>query len=351
MQSFAFWYKKNDSSSSDDKVSAVLNFNLWSECGWKNNITYLDIGFRLSENVLQRIDELYFFIPFKFNAENLLDLGGLLKDRKLLSAVFNENYKIKDGGNKDFIVEKAENDESVFRVYNLDIKHDLSVKSYEDGSKIILPIKKNSTLCNSKDSFYFRFRIKIDNCPELIHKYETKSRALQSLFNTIYSIDFRYNNVRSLDDTLLEEINNKENGKISVKSVHFLLITNTFVNLLSSDYKSARKLEKYVWKNYVEGNATDDLIAYHYKESAEKTQQNDVKEFIDSAEFFIKYSKEKSVVVLYITFTLIVGLTGSLFANFINSICQLLPGCAIFKDFSVAFLFVIIIVVFIRRLK
>lgn len=350
MQSFAFWYKKNDSSSSDDKVSAVLNFNLWSECGWKNNITYLDIGFKLSENSLQKIDELCFFVPFKTDIEKLLDLGEQLKERKLLSTVFNENYKIKDGGNKDFIVEKAENDESVFRVYNLDIKHDLSVKSYEDGSKIILPIKKNSTLCNSKDSFYFRFRIKIDNCPELIHKYETKSKALQSLFNTIYSIDFRYNNVRSLDDTLLEEINNSENGKINVKSVHFLLITNTFVNLLSSDYKSARKLEKDVWKSYIEGNATDDLIAYHYKESAEKTQQNDGKDFIDSSEFFIKYSKEKSVITLYIIFTLIVGLTGSLFANFINSICQLLFVSAIL-NLSMSFLFVIIIIVFIRKLK
>lgn len=56
MQSFAFWYKEKSSNSNSPKdspcsLTAVLNFNLWYECGWKpkrkNAQPILDIGFKI----------------------------------------------------------------------------------------------------------------------------------------------------------------------------------------------------------------------------------------------------------------------------------------------------------------
>ncbi len=52
MVSFAFWYEEakkgqDNSGATEKKLSALINFNLWCQCGWKSNDPYLDIGFKV----------------------------------------------------------------------------------------------------------------------------------------------------------------------------------------------------------------------------------------------------------------------------------------------------------------
>lgn len=98
MQSFAFWYEADNII---ENISAKLNFNLWTECKFKNNPTFLDIGFLLTN--WENIKKLNFFVPFNVCESNISDLGESLKTAELACAIFNEDLQpVTTEANKSF---------------------------------------------------------------------------------------------------------------------------------------------------------------------------------------------------------------------------------------------------------
>lgn len=352
MESFAFWYHTSnetaqalspgkgglrrflhytnveDSHASTEAISAVLNFNLWVQCGWKSD-PLLDIGFKIKN--LYIADELYFFLPLPISEEEktscIEDLGCKFMQTELVDAVFNESYATTIAANSKTIDVKNSNDPTdKFKIYQLDINHDIELERFADGT--ILKIKtdniiKSKTNDPSNSTYYLRFRIKKKELSFLIHKYDSPARALQSIFNTTYMIDFRYHNVRSLDKTLIEKFSERGNSVINVTSLHFLLMTKAYVDVTNSDFKSVRKIEQDVWKKYVDGQDTNDLVAYHYTHKAKSKPHSEgqISErgsaYISSSEFFAKFRIEKSVIRLYIVVTIIIGILGSIMGSFL----------------------------------
>ncbi len=314
MDSFAFWYHEKDQNSNPD-VSATMNFNLWCECGWSGT-PMLDIGFRIKN--LEHAETLYFFLPLPI-AENekincIEDIGCKFKETELVDAVFNESFATTIASNTKIIDVKRTDNLDTFKIYQLDIEHDIELEPFADGTVIsittqtIIPVQSDG-----KDDvdYYFRFRIKNKSLPFLIHKYASSSKIVQSMFNTTYMIDFRYHNIRSLDKTLIERFSKNGNHIVAVNSLHFLLMTKAYVDVGSGDFKSVRKIEKTVWKNYVNED-TEDLVAYHYVHKPKKEE-----EFISSSELFAKFRVENSLAVQYIFFTILLGAFGSLVGSVI----------------------------------
>ena len=318
MESFAFWYKEKESAGVT-RVTAVMNFNLWCQCNWNCN-PYLDIGFKIKN--LQHAKTLYFFIPFAIKDEEkthfLEDLGCKFTQTELVDAVFNESYATTIAANKKTIEVNSINSSSGekkdhFYIYQLDIAHDLRLESFADGTIIVIETE-NITRSNEGENavYYLRFRIKNHSLDFLIHQYTSRHSALQSLFNTTHMIDFRFHNVRSLHKTLIERFNKEDTKVVAVTALHFLLMTKAYidVDINNSGFKGIRKIEKDVWKNYVDEKDTIDLLAYHI---AQKPKEGE--EFVASSELFAKFRVERSILGWYLLITIGLGALGSIVAS------------------------------------
>lgn len=358
MDSFAFWYRKKSADNNTGKdLTAVMNFNLWCECGWdqKKNKSgvppreihpYLDIGFKL-EN-LSLASSLYFFLPVGIDdsekALHIEDLGCKYKATALVDATFNESFKTTISASEKTI--NVSSEKETFLIYQLDIENDISLSQFSTGT--ILTIDTKKILDNHPDSadefqndpvYYFRFRIK--GCPLdfLIHEYSSRSKVLQSLFNVTYMIDFRYHNIRSLDNSLIERFHEKENQIVKVKALHFLLMTKAYVDVTGRAFSNVRKIESEVWKDYVGGQDTTDLLAYHFADKAKlapfgsfdlhgafDTASASAPKpcYIESSELFTKFRIERSVMLKYVCFTILLGAFGSILATALLKIWELL---------------------------
>ena len=183
-----------------------------------------------------------------------------------------------------------------------------------------------SNLEKEKDNIYFRFRIKNVDFKEILCSFEPTTKSFQNYFYTTYTIDFRFNNKRSLGDNLLQQINLYD--RFVIESVHFLLITKTSVNLLTTEECSPRKLEKDIWNDYIDNENTDNLIAYHYKKSFKNKDTGEINYNNEAVDFFIKYDVGKSIFWKYFWLTILIGSVGSILGNVIwnlpSWICKLI---------------------------
>ncbi len=365
MESFAFWYKlKSEKGSSapdpdalkpENKVVATMNFNLWTQCGWNIN-PFFDIGFKIEK--LNYAEELYFFLPFnienKCKTKYLEDLGCKFSRTELVDAVFNKSFATTIAANKKTIaVTSATSTSDVksdsFYIYQLDVEHDIELESFADGTIVKIATDNILNSVSKEDDepiFYLRFRVKEHPLDFLIHQYVAPHRVFQSLFNTTYMIDFRFHNVRSLHKTLLERFNKSNTKVVSIKALHFLLMTKAYIDvtITNNDFKGIRKIEKGVWSSYVSNNDTgeldtEDLLAYHIAQKAklekdDSTSKEEI-EYITSSELFAKFRAERSILPGYIIFTIILGAVGS----FISSIF-IQPVFAPWIKSLIAFLFV-----------
>lgn len=332
MESFAFWYKQCENRSGEtagapdgaQEVTATMNFNLWCQCGWKTE-PYLDIGFKIQN--LKNAETLFFFLPFVIREEEktkcIEDLGCKFSHTELVDAVFNESYATTIAANKKTIkVETANEPRSGdkrerFYIYQLDIEHDMHLESFADGTIISINTANITNSVSGENAvYYLRFRICHHDLGFLIHKYDAPSRALQSLFNTTYMIDFRFHNVRSLHKTLIERFNQENTKVVAVTSLHFLLMTKAYidVDINNIGFKGIRKIEKDVWGDYVNQNGTEDLLAYHIAQKP-KEGITGKENYLNSSELFAKFRVERSVLWWYLLFTIGLGALGSVIAT------------------------------------
>lgn len=312
MQSFALWYEKRNQNDTE-KASVILNFNLWTECKWDRS--YFDIGLKVDK--LNLIDKINFFFPFEINENKseINDLGKTLKEANVTSAIFNENYSVTEKVQGKLLDVSNIEKQIVFNVYELDINENIDLEKLSDGTLLSIKIQGNPSLEDLTTSVYFRFRIAKSDFKEMIHEYSANKGGLQNLINSTSTVDFRLNNVRSLNSTLLEKIEAKNNSYFEMKSIHFLLMIKSHVQLQSSGYVNARKLESDIWNDYVEFNNikenTEDIIAYHYKYIFDKSKDYDL---------FVKYTVEKTIFWKYFWCTILLGALGSILGNIISKI-------------------------------
>ncbi|MCI9086942.1 MAG: hypothetical protein HFE51_11090 [Clostridia bacterium] len=323
MDSFAFSYKPSDINTNEPLV-ATMNFNLWALCDWDKDTVKLDIGFKL-EN-LSSSKEVCIYIPVEIEENDITDLGTILsQDVNLIGAIFNENYQIKTVPNNKKITVQLK-DKPEFIVYSLDIKTDLRIESFEKGGKLIyIKVDKIVDKGDACDTYYFRFRLETPELKKILKEYPSKNQIFESLAYYTYSVDFRFNNRRSMDNSLIEKMNNGNTQKfVNIKKIHFLLMSKIYVDVESNVFNdsnySARILEDNIWSKYLFNDEKDhtedirDIVAYHIKRTEEK--------YIDSYEFFTKLRVgkcSKKTIVIYLAVLLLFtvycnGVTNAIFS-------------------------------------
>ena len=137
MVSFAFWYEevsKDQENGEEKRLSALMNFNLWSQCDWGVEHPYLDIGFKVENLSLAKTLFLYLplFIPEPHN-NYIADLGEKFTKTELIDAVFNENYSAElAASSKTIKVRPIDPSKALksFQIYEIDIAHDIVLEPF-----------------------------------------------------------------------------------------------------------------------------------------------------------------------------------------------------------------------------
>lgn len=308
MKSIAIWYKpKTNTGDFVDEVE--LHFNLWKlPTGSKGHVRFLDIGIKLKNTT--NIDELKLYFPTKIRRDDFEDIvDKFIGKPDLVSAIFNENYKvISDATSKSFQINDSTN-KLIFNIYKT-TKEDIEREEKYSGTIFSILVPKQD------ETIYFRFRIKGTFINSLISTSSPTNAILESAFSEVEMIDFRVNEIRDLDQSLLEEI--QKNKKLKIGKQHFFFICSNEEEVIGSHqpHISCRNLENYRWNDYV-GLADikkQIFLAYHWKDKE-----------IENSNILIKTKYEKNnwrTITKYILLALLIGMSLELLGNWVYDLTK-----------------------------
>lgn len=320
MGSMAFWYKKSQTNGSV-QLDAVMNFNLWTQC--KANVgSFLDIGFMISG--ITAAEKLYYYIPFS-NA-TIEDLSPKINNSKSIGAIFNEKYSITDIPNtkrfwpvedetehanakRAFVIYAWGNGDNDSAFSTVRCSEGTGVRVEIDANKIIQQVSNLKTSRVSKDDkFYFRFRVKIPDPKQadtIVRKYTPPNSFLQSTLATTYIVDFRFDDLRSLPDSISDMIVQTCNEFVNVSKLHFFLMTKAHVDVETGARDiSLRELEDKTWDEYIDKRfETKDIVAFHCAE-----KQKSGGKAIRQWEFFAKIKVNNSTFSVVSIYLLALGI-------------------------------------------
>ena len=291
----------------DEKLD--LHFNFWKiPNGTSKSHKFLDIGIKVSNT--KNIESLKIYFPVKIEKKDFKDIvEKFIHKVDLVSAIFNENYKvISTASSKSYEIRNTKN-EFVFNIYKTSI-NDLIFEQKHSGTIININIPKE------EKTNYFRFRIKGDFINSLCTISKPTNSILESAFSEIEMIDFRINEIRDLNHDLLEEI--KVERLLKIQKQHFFFICSKDEELIGNHqpFLSCRNLENYKWDDYVGIKNINNQIylAYHWKETN-----------IESVSTLIKTKYEKNnwkTIAKYAIFALIIAVTVELFSNWLYDLLK-----------------------------
>jgi hypothetical protein len=246
------------------------------------------------------------FIPQPVASSDIEDLGITFRSNPdLVSTLFNEDYRISSGA-QEKIVEVLNVDRiPIFYIYVLDLDSDVSVENAFGGS--IIRIRIPLELADKKQ--YYRIRLKNPYVDSISHIYTPPNSVLEGAFSQTELVDFRINEKRNLNGSLLERIHSE--GEVSFNKTHLFLMREA-----SDDYvyshkppNASRQLEVELWKGYIGGDYPfDKMIAYHWKET-------------DTHYSFSAFAKFRyirctpSTIAIFIIIIVILGILSTLVAN------------------------------------
>jgi hypothetical protein len=300
MKSIAIWYTPIDPNNviSND---VELHFNFWKiPNGTKNHHKFLDIGINL--------DNIYF--PKEITNSDFEDIVSKFIDKPdLVSAIFNENYKvISDGTSKSYEITDSKNN-FVFTIYKTSVS-DLEYQRAHNGTIVSIKVLRQ------KKKSYYRFRLKGTYIDSLSTISKPTNAILESAFSEIEMIDFRVNEIRDLHQDLLETIRGQVFLKI--RKQHFFFICSSEEEVIGNHqpFLSCRNLENYRWNNYVDlaNEENNVFLAYHWKENDK-----------ESVSILIKTKYEKNnwrTIGKYFLIGFIIAILVELFSNWLYDLIR-----------------------------
>lgn len=304
-KSIAIWYKPSPINIEENINDVEIHFNLWKLPNkTKKPLRFLDIGIKL-ENT-KNVEELKLYFPCEIKNSGFTDIvGKFISKPDLVSAIFNENYTVSSTSTSKITQLKKSNNELAFNIYKTS-PDDIQIESKFSGSvvKIIVP--------KQEESMYFRFRVEGDFIDSLSSTRLPTNAILESAFSEIEMIDFRVNEARDLDQSLLEIINSER--KLTIRKQHFFFICSDEEEIIGSHqpFLSCRNLENYRWKDYVGLDKITEnqiFLAYHWKDKD-----------IDSSNILIKTKYEKNnwlTIIKFSIFAFVISVIVELFSNWL----------------------------------
>lgn len=308
MKSIAVWCSKVDPTLPVPE-NIELHFNLWklpsSELGHSR---FLDIGIKIANT--KNVNHLKLYFPFKIEKKNICDVvGKFISKPDLVDAIFNDSYKTTaTSTSKKFpLINSA--GKLMFSAYQLD-ETDFEIEPNFSGT--IMKIK-----CNVFDEpVYYRFRVEGKYLDTLSTIQKTPNAVLQSAFSKMEVIDFRVNEARDLDRSLLELISKEQQFKIKKAHFFFVCSSNDEITGSHTPFLSCRSLEAYRWLKYFNDKVISDdqvMLAYHWKWDDNKGERKDFNVLIKS-----RYERNNwATIGQYILGILIVGLAINLSSSFL----------------------------------
>lgn len=316
MKSIAIWYTPatNNAITLND---VELHFNFWKiPNGTKKHQKFLDIGVKLDDTSNVESLNLYFPKPVtQFDFEDIV--SKFIDKADLVSAIFNENYKVtSDGTKKSYEITDSKNN-FVFTVYKTSSNSDIVFQPNICNGTIvkIRVLKQNRKL-------YYRFRLKGEFIDSLSIISKPTNAILESAFSEIEMIDFRVNEIRDLNQDLLEII-----GKevlLKIRKQHFFFICSNEEEVIGNHqpFISCRNLENYRWNKYVDlpNSKNNVFLAYHWTENNKESVSTLIK---------TKYEKNNwKTIGKYFLIAFIIAILIGLFTNWLY---DLLMGVLNFK--------------------
>ena len=297
--------------SSKNKQSAFhcleVHFNLWKLGKKKSANCFLDIGLMIQDAT--KVSHVNIFIPQPVASSDIEDLGiTFRRNPDLVSTLFNEDYRISSGAQEKIVEVLNVERIPIFYIYVLDLDSDVSVENAFGGSiiKIRIPLE----LADKKH--YYRIRLKNPYVDSISHIYTPPNSVLESAFSQTELVDFRINEKRNLNGSLLERIHSE--GEVSFNKTHLFLMREA-----SDDYvyshkppSDSRQLEVDLWKSYIGGDYPfDKMIAYHWKET----------DTHHSFSAFVKFRYircTRLTIAIFIAIIIILGFLSGLAANLLS---------------------------------
>lgn len=317
MKSIAIWYTpvRNGQITLSD---VELHFNFWKiPNGAKKHQKFLDIGIKLDDT--SNVESLNLYFPRQITQSDFEDIVSKFIDKAdLVSAIFNENYKVtSEATKKSYEITDSKNN-FVFTVYKTSAQSDIKFQPNTCNGTIF----KIKVLKQNKKSYY-RFRLKGEFIDSLSTISKPTNAILESAFSEIEMIDFRVNEIRDLNQDLLEIIDKEV--LLKIRKQHFFFICSNEEEVVGNHqpFNSCRNLENYRWNNYVDlpnNNKNNVFLAYHWKENDK-----------ESVSTLIKTKYEKNNWKTIGKFFLIAFIIAVLIEIFSNWLYDVLIGILTFK--------------------
>lgn len=261
MNCIAIWC--SSASAKNASHNLEVHFNLWKLGKNGNANCFLDLGVMI-QNATD-VSNINVFIPRPVASSDIADLGAIFRKRTdLVSTLFNEDYRVSSHANEKIIEVSNVNKIPIFHIYVLDLNSDVLIENAYGGSIIKIRIPKE--LADKK--LYYRISLKNPYVDSISRIYTPPNSVLESAFSETELVDFRLNEKRNLNSSLLERI--RSEGEVSFNKTHLFLMREA-----SDDYvyshkppNGSRQLEVDLWKEYIGSDSSlDKIIAYHWKET------------------------------------------------------------------------------------
>lgn len=336
MKSIALWYIEREKGSTPNnkaelhinwgKLPKTLGQTVSCGCSWDKNYPYrrvpgftrfVDFGLMIAD--YKNTKSINFYFPFSFEEADFQDLGDIVKDVDILSALFNERFTISHStnGNLHHVTqlkdeEKKVEDIRIFSVYSL--KDEFKIEKPKDGEGTILTLSIPEHINDQPDRLYIRFRLKGKPLRKFCYSEPLSFTLIQSSFNRASMIDFRMNDLREIDPKIIEHTIVPENF-FSFTKVHFFFLgtsrdENVFFNQISNN---CRLLEMSRWSKYLEGipfNRKRKVLAYHWKSN--ETSKN-VNLLLKTNSTYIRIPDLLLYLIVVISIGLLVNVISSIF--------------------------------------
>lgn len=312
-KSFSFSYKLKNTSEKD--VTFDAHVNVWNVSDRKSN-PFIDFGLLIHNYKL--VESICFTAPFEVADSDIIDLSKRLQQKEIQLIFNNSNYIYKEINRVYTGYERENNDTVLILPIKTDKGNLLKYCQYEsiNDENLMLQIVFSSLndIPKDIDSIYIRFRIQNIASQRLLSTLANKNNYLESAFIERQILDFKLNNVRTMNQYALSALQNQGYDLTRFESIHlFVMVPSDFEVSIWGNFSECRQLETDEWNSYLKGNiseSTKDILAYHWKEKMDSIKQKKVDEFAQLIKIEHK-STNFLMIFLYCLIVIVLGGLGS----------------------------------------
>ncbi len=305
MNCIAIWCSSANTQSTSHNLE--VHFNLWKLGIRRKANCFLDIGLMVHDATT--VSHINIFIPKPIAKSDIEDLGITIREKTdVVSSLFNEDYRVSSQAQEKIIEVLGIDRIPVFYIYVLDLNSDVVIENAYGGS--IIKIRIPQELANKKH--YYRIRLKNPYVDSISRIYTPPNSLLESAFSQTELVDFRLNEKRNLNSSLLERM--RSEGEVSFTKTHLFLMREASDDYIYSHKppNGSRQLELDLWRGYIGSDYSfDNIIAYHWKETNTH----------DSFSAFVKFRFihcNPLTIATFIIIIIILGILAGLVANLLS---------------------------------